>query len=158
MRTYTIDDRCDKLIDGKPFRKCSQCANFKQLGCYSMAAQCKNGIRKTCKTCSNKTKATSVAKRSARNPHQRETLRLRYKYGMTFQEYQTMFDLQNGVCAICKEPETTQGKNLSVDHCHATGKIRGLLCHRCNAGIGMLKDNVDIMLSSIAYLKRSKGE
>jgi len=59
-----------------------------------------------------------------------------------------MFKKQNGVCAICKQPETRKRHNkvdnLSVDHDHSTGKIRGLLCYRCNLLIGLFKNNLEL--------------
>lgn len=78
------------------------------------------------------------------------------KFGITSETYSLMLQRQNGVCAICGNPETATRfgvvKALSVDHCHATGRIRGLLCSDCNTGIGKLKDNVTILQNAIRYL------
>jgi len=60
--------------------------------------------------------------------------------------------VQNGLCAICKKPCDTNDV-LSVDHCHETGKIRGLLCNKCNIGIGMLGDSVAGVQAALDYLK-----
>jgi len=73
------------------------------------------------------------------------------KFGMTIEEYEYMFLVQDGVCAICKNPCET-GMNLAVDHNHETGKIRGLLCKNCNTAIGLLKENTDTMIKAIDYL------
>ena len=61
---------------------------------------------------------------------------------------------QNGCCAICKgeEPSDFKGR-LSIDHDHSSGKIRGLLCMKCNSGLGMFNDDEDILLNAIKYLK-----
>lgn len=72
------------------------------------------------------------------------------KKGITVSDYDRMFVEQHGVCAICEQPELT--RRLSVDHNHATGKVRGLLCHRCNVAIGLFKENVDVLSSAIGYL------
>lgn len=81
---------------------------------------------------------------------------LKRNYGITLEEYDEMFDEQNGVCAICGGI-SRDGKRLSVDHDHETGKVRELLCMNCNTALGMLQDNVQIVLAAAQYLtKHSK--
>ncbi len=81
---------------------------------------------------------------------------LKRKFGLTGEQYDAMVAAQGGVCAICRNPETAtrQGivKLLAVDHCHATGKIRGLLCNACNAMLGHGRDDVTLLKAAIAYL------
>jgi hypothetical protein len=77
--------------------------------------------------------------------------RLRRDFGIGVEDYNTMFRNQNGVCAICKLSCST-GKRLSVDHCHDTGKVRGLLCTNCNNGIGHLMDSIELLAEAIRYL------
>ena len=78
------------------------------------------------------------------------------RFGITPEKYAELFKSQNGTCAICTNPETAtrlgKVKALSVDHCHKSGAIRGLLCSDCNTGIGKLKDDVKILQSAIQYL------
>lgn len=79
-------------------------------------------------------------------------------YGVSLKEYDEMFTKQNGVCFICGNPETmrtTKGqiRRLSIDHDHATGKIRKLLCDACNHGIGNFHDNIIVMERAIQYIK-----
>lgn len=85
---------------------------------------------------------------------------LRDSFNLSFDDYLQMFNAQNGVCAICKQPEThkRQGKlkMLAVDHDHKTGAIRGLLCSDCNTGIGKLKDDPMVIRSAIQYLEKSR--
>jgi len=69
-----------------------------------------------------------------------------------------MFNEQKGCCAICSKHQTTLKRSLAVDHCHATGKVRGLLCQKCNSLIGYGEDNVEILTSSIRNLDKYKGE
>lgn len=71
------------------------------------------------------------------------------KYGISEKDYESMLLYQNNVCAICYKADI---KSLSVDHCHITGKIRGLLCSSCNMGIGMFKDNPSLLNNAIGYL------
>lgn len=80
-------------------------------------------------------------------------------YGINQDDYERMLLDQNGVCKICNKYRTQPGKNhLSVDHCHTTGKIRGLLCHVCNNTIGLFEEDIDLMLRAIEYIKFHKGD
>jgi hypothetical protein len=72
------------------------------------------------------------------------------KYGITVEQYDFMIKAQNNKCAICKNEFT---KTPSIDHCHNTSLVRGLLCSDCNVGIGFLKDNKEYLSNAIKYLK-----
>lgn len=76
---------------------------------------------------------------------------LRRNFGITAEQYDAMLIKQKGVCAICSSKHKTM--RLSVDHCHKTGKVRGLLCGRCNTGIGMLADSVKLVTAAKIYLE-----
>lgn len=78
---------------------------------------------------------------------------LRNRYGITVEEYDRLLVLQEGVCAICKRP-CPSGKRLAVDHSHETGEVRGLLCRKCNRGIGLFHDSLDLLKSALTYLDR----
>lgn len=80
--------------------------------------------------------------------------RLRKCYGLTERDYQDLLRKQNGVCAICKTKPDAQ--RLFVDHCHSTKKVRGLLCHFCNIGIGNLKDNPERLRAAATYLEEQR--
>lgn len=83
---------------------------------------------------------------------------LKTKYGITLAEYDDRIRKQGGVCAVCKEMESTVDprtgviRALAVDHCHKSGKIRGLLCDRCNRAAGFLRDRADVAIELAAYL------
>lgn len=82
---------------------------------------------------------------------------MQYTHGITLAEYNAMVIYQNGLCLICKRAETAVTANgtiqrLSIDHCHKTGKIRGLLCMACNHGLGNFRDDTQRMLAAIQYL------
>ncbi len=72
-------------------------------------------------------------------------------YGISKAEWDALYEAQNSVCAICSKPPGK--RSLSVDHCHATGKIRGLLCNSCNGALGHLGDSIELMTKAIEYLK-----
>ena len=83
---------------------------------------------------------------------------LKSVYGITLDDYHQMWDEQNGVCVICGQPETRKSRyggicDLHVDHDHATGKVRGLLCHRCNIMLGEAQDDPQILAKAIEYLR-----
>jgi hypothetical protein len=76
------------------------------------------------------------------------------KYGITLAEYERLLKKQKGVCAICKKPEyDARQRRLSVDHDHETGRVRGLLCARCNRALGMFNDNPELLRSAARYLR-----
>ena len=78
--------------------------------------------------------------------------KLHYTYGIRIEEYNEMLSKQNGVCALCGN-ENSVNKEMNVDHNHTTGKIRGLLCHNCNIGLGAFGDNIDKLFLAIKYLR-----
>lgn len=89
-----------------------------------------------------------------RNPSHRRNRHLRTKWNMTNDEFESMAMNQNLCCAICGIHESNLNQSLSIDHCHATGKIRALLCRHCNLGIGFFKENVKSLEKAIEYIKQ----
>lgn len=81
---------------------------------------------------------------------------LKRSYGLSVEMYNEMYDRQRGVCSICHGIETAKNRNLHVDHCHSTGKIRGLLCGNCNRLLGYAKDNLSVLVDAGVYLERSR--
>ena len=75
----------------------------------------------------------------------------RVKYGISKENYTQLWGNQGGRCKIC-ENDLTVGQRPHIDHCHKTGKVRGLLCHNCNRGLGAFKDNPDFLLLACDYL------
>jgi hypothetical protein len=78
------------------------------------------------------------------------------RYKITVEQYRSMEAQQKGLCACCGNPPLCGRKVLYVDHCHSSGKIRGLLCHKCNCGIGALGDTIQGVERALDYLKRSE--
>lgn len=96
-----------------------------------------------------------------RNERDRDRIKnttLKNTFGLSLDEFNAMYTAQNGLCAMCGEPETwVRGgrlHSLSVDHCHETGAIRELLCRACNNGIGHFKENTDALRKAADYLDR----
>jgi hypothetical protein len=89
----------------------------------------------------------------------RERLREQYrkrKYGLTNAEFAALVEEQGGVCAICGRPPSGEGreKELHIDHCHSSGAVRGLLCEHCNRGIGLFRDDPEILKKAAIYVGR----
>jgi hypothetical protein len=93
------------------------------------------------------------------NPLKHKDRELRRMFGITLKDYQEMLDNQNGRCTICGELEEDYNQNghkfsMAVDHCHKTGKVRSLLCGRCNKSLGGFKDSQELLIKAIEYLKQ----
>lgn len=87
---------------------------------------------------------------------------LRAAYGISLEDYNNMLQTQSSLCAICFRPETFLGKGgkirpLCVDHCHTTGKVRGLLCNSCNVALGNLEDNYQRILNAAEYIRKANA-
>lgn len=127
-----------------------------------MKAYHKDHPKKRDRTAYRKTeKARATIKKYCDNPEvkaRERAHRIKREFGISIEQYEEMLLAQNGVCAICFKLETrftNEIRNsLAIDHNHTTGKVRGLLCSRCNRGIGVFDDDVGLLLSSVAYLKR----
>jgi len=127
-------------------RTCTACGEFKSSKEYSLERDSRTltgvAMRSKCKSCNEFVKYKSFIKR---------------RYGITYEEYESLLEEQNFCCAICKEKHSnsvrTSGK-LFVDHCHSTGKVRGLLCSRCNHGLGQFDDDTDKLTEAIKYLRK----
>lgn len=84
---------------------------------------------------------------------------LRFEYNITYEQYARIAEAQRQVCAICGQPnKTAKSDRLFVDHNHTTGRLRALLCHACNAGLGYFREEPALFLRAIAYLKAFEGE
>lgn len=82
---------------------------------------------------------------------------LKKLYGLTLEQYNQLFQDQNGKCAICQVHQTDVKRTFNVDHNHKTGKIRGLLCSLCNSGMGGLQDDIVLLEAAINYLRKTNG-
>lgn len=105
---------------------------------------------------SNAARAIYMRELRNANPEYFKNTYLKKLYGVTLDWYKEQSAKQGDACAICNQPETAviRGKviSLAVDHCHDTGKVRGLLCAACNTAIGSMKHNRDLLQKAIAYL------
>jgi hypothetical protein len=115
------------IIDGK--KQCATCKQWKILTEFGPSKRSASGYDSLCMRCAN----------------------LRRLYKISSQEYDLMVDNQNGLCALCGN---VPNKQLCVDHDHISGKIRGLLCYRCNNMLGHVNDDINLLQKAIEYLVR----
>jgi len=107
-------------------------------------------IRNKCKSCRKGEEVLPRQIRASRRLPKAQKLweyHLRQHYGITPEDYNNILKSQDGKCKICKS-----SNKLHLDHCHSTGKVRGILCQSCNHGLGNFKDNLDLMKKGIEYL------
>lgn len=78
------------------------------------------------------------------------------RYGVTPEDWEQMFETQGGRCKICKKHQSELSRVFHIDHCHSTGKVRGLLCMNCNTGLGNFKDNPVLLSSALNYLMETQ--
>lgn len=139
---------------------CKTCKTLKPIEKFYRAKDNKDGLQGSCKACRNQKIEESRKIYQHREPggyrRVRQDISLRRRYGITVDEYEAMLKQQRGVCAICLQ-ECTSGKSLAVDHCHKTGKVRGLLCAACNVSLGKFKDSTALLESAIKYLKEHQN-
>lgn len=132
---------------------CSQCQTEKHITQFHIRNDTRSGIRSNCKECVRKGNLSRYHgdPESKRVSHHRAWVHSLNKfYGITEEDYYRMYEEQQGCCAICGEKETN--RKLSVDHCHNTKAVRGLLCNACNKGLGLFEDSPIRLNSAIIYL------
>lgn len=152
------------FVQGLKF--CNGCFNVKIHEDFGRNLEKSSGLRDKCKPCRN---AQRVANRKAnrqkflayehteRYKKQQFIYTLKRNYGITLDDFNLMLTTQNNKCRICNQEERHKNKKiLSVDHCHESGKVRGLLCHRCNVILGLIKENTNVLENAISYLKENK--
>lgn len=172
---------------------CTLCSTYQPTTNFHKQAKSKDGLQYRCKACDkifhkarylkdkekinkqtkkwkeeNKDKAYATGLEWRKNNSNKvktyqRTSNLRKNFRMEIEDYENLFASQNGVCAICLEPEsfihkaTGKPARLAVDHSHTTGAVRKLLCKACNNGLGLFKDNPELLIKAAGYLKEHDG-
>lgn len=145
---------------------CRRCNKFKPVEEFSKAKTA-HGLQTYCKPCMSEKHdeyrrrnlekiATQQRERYAKDPERYRGYELKKLYGISLEEFKSLFEKQNGACLICKTTNPNgKGEKLHVDHCHSSEKVRGLLCTSCNIGLGHFKHSVELLQSAISYLAES---
>lgn len=142
-------EKIQKLIDSGATRKCNCCNEVLLVSDFHIKkSNNENHFRfnSPCKFCAN----------INRNINYQKAYHRKLKYNITENDYQKMLINQDYSCAICGIHREDLNKDLAVDHCHSTGKIRDLLCANCNSGIGFFKESLFKLKSAIKYIKHHK--
>ena len=137
-------------------RYCYRCKTYLNKDMFYNSEWEKRGY-KACKKCAREMKKVCYD-RQKRNPDFQEKIRNRHLkriYGITVDQYTEMLYNQNGRCKICGRIKNTDKRKafMHVDHCHKTGKVRGVLCGQCNSMLGNANDDVSILYKAIEYIK-----
>jgi len=141
-----------KNKDFIPSKRCSKCKEEKPLSSFYSNKTTSDGLQRECKKCCSE----RHKEWNKKNKHKKARHQIKYKYGITYEEYELYLDKQSYKCAICSIHQDELSKKLNIDHNHETGEVRGLLCSNCNTALGLLKDNVDLFNKAIEYLEINK--
>lgn len=134
-------------------KKCCDCLKEKSLGEFHRQSASKDGRQCRCIPCRAFTDAERRRKDPEKFKRQAANVKLRCCYGLEPEDFTQLRKNQGDRCAICQEKFL---ETPNVDHCHTTKKIRGLLCHNCNRGLGLFKDSSARLLAAMEYLLTSK--
>ena len=121
-------------------KTCNHCGETKATAEFHKAKNMRDGLQARCKVCMR----AYTEKRQLQN-----------LYGITIEQRDEMIEQQQGKCAICLSSDPGGRGQWHVDHNHTTGEIRGMLCHLCNIGLGMFKDNPNLLLAAEVYLSHN---
>lgn len=135
-------------------KACLKCKEEKDLSLFPKDKDVKSGFRPRCKACYAEVNKKNRAIRGWTDKDR--DVRLQRTFGLKPGQYDEMLKEQDYKCAVCGKTEQENNKRLAVDHCHKTGKIRKLLCHKCNCALGMVDDNKDTLSSLISYLMENE--
>jgi hypothetical protein len=139
--------QCLHPVDQKT---CTQCGILKPLTDFYKRKNRPSGHVSECKSC-------IIARNRARYEGSREEIndkRAAKVYGLTYEEVVEMRESSNGICQCCNRPGLHHHKRLVIDHDHSTGKVRGLICSRCNSILGFAQDDLQTLKNLIAYLEK----
>lgn len=178
MRTCTVCHEVKPSTEFSPFKHgrdglkpaCKPCSNARQrvyqarhkggerkcldCGCVFVAG----GSLTYCRQCRNRRDREYHRNRRLADPEAahlaKKNKHLRHQYGITLAQYDAMLAAQGSGCAVCGVPSSGDRK-LSVDHCHVTGRVRGLLCSRCNYALGQFDDRPELLRQAAIYLEAS---
>lgn len=149
---------------GEGQKQCTRCGLVKPFEDFPEDKRMLSGRQSACRACARERSAQWREKnperyealkkqgRSERQKLRRFEVHLQQTYEMTLVDYQEILARQNGLCAVCRNLHVGRGSRLHVDHCHETGRVRGLLCGNCNTAIGLLKEDPALFEAAVRYL------
>lgn len=145
-------------------KTCTYCKTTKEYNCFNKDKSKPDGHLPRCKDCRYNLRDTAKERLASARYRLKNLDKIRsksagaalkHRYGISLEQRNELLSRQDGKCAICYRSGNLFIKGLNVDHCHKTGKVRGMLCSRCNYCLGLLNDNMELFLNSAKYLKES---
>lgn len=137
-------------------KTCKDCHKELPLESFGKSSRTKDKKKTSCKNCYNLYQSTW----GQNNQTSKRKHIVKSRYGISWEEYEEKFAFQDGMCAVCKKPlklftfeAKTKLETAHIDHSHTTGKIRGLLCSKCNSGLGLFQDSVVVLRNAVNYLE-----
>ena len=129
---------------------CKHCGSFEKTTASCRCYPCwkKDGL--------NRLNNPELMAKYRTKAHEKKKNDRRRRFGLHWKDYDKLLTNQSECCKICNRHKSMFKRKLSVDHCHSTGKIRGLLCGSCNTALGHFQDDVDRMRKAITYLEENK--
>lgn len=141
------------------FKRCGRCKEWKVHAEFSRSRQNPDGLNSYCRPCDYQYKRAWAKKDATKARAQARKNHLRSTYGITVEQQDAMLEAQGHRCLICGtkfddiKPRVPGGPRYTIDHCHDSKKVRGLLCGPCNLGLGNFKDDLGRLREAIEYLK-----
>lgn len=141
-------------------KRCTKCREPRPLEEFQAHAYTRDRLSDRCKACLKEDRETIYTRPEAREKRSawRKRSKLKYRYGITDAEFDRLNNLQGGVCAICGKPPEggPRTQRLHVDHSHDTGKVRGLICLKCNSALAQFGDSIEGLMRAVDYLRRAE--
>lgn len=141
----------------KSTKQCSVCGEVLSLEAFYNLKASKDGKAYRCKECDTKAGKNYRKKNTKALSDSRRKANYKHKYGVTTDQVDQMVADQSNKCAICGEEGFKMSNKvkhkLVLDHCHTSGKVRGMLCNNCNRGLGLFQDNTEYLKNAITYLE-----
>lgn len=142
-------------------KTCTVCKETLDYSHFHNSKVTKDGYGYRCRQCDKKAREKYRETNRERFYLVSRRKNLKFQYGISLEEYEELLKAQGGCCAICGSfNNNTTGKkrnwNFSVDHCHESGKVRGLLCNNCNRGLGLLGDTEESLKKALNYLEKKE--
>lgn len=141
-------------------KQCSECQERKIRQDFNRDRTTPDGYDYRCKSCNSiRTKKMWASPEGKRKMQIRsKKYELKRNYGITLDEYNSILTKQNNSCAVCSTHKDAFKRDLDVDHCHKTGKVRGLLCVACNTALGLLKEDKERAIKLFQYLENNSSK
>jgi len=137
---------------------CSSCRQEFPLSGFDQNRAQRDGLHNQCRTCAAAARKKSQLKDLPRWREYQKSWNRKARYGLTDEEFARMTVKAGGRCEVCGDEPREPFMRLDIDHCHASGKVRGLLCRPCNTALGAVRDEPKRLLALIKYLEKHTGE